>query len=67
MARNPWVQKSRMSDAEINAEIERFKNSGGEIINIPDNFDTIKPKSESAVKLGKVYRQLSKIKSKASQ
>lgn len=64
MPRDPWVSYRRSTNDEIEAEIQKFKENGGEIIVIPDNFDTRPTKTESGVKLGKVYRQLREIKEK---
>lgn len=64
MKRNPWVQGRRKSDEEINAEIQAFLDNGGEIIKIPEGHGKIKPKSETAVKIGKVHRQLAACKKK---
>lgn len=58
MARNPWVETPRFTNEEIDAQIQEFLNGGGEIIQIPDNFKSIKTKTEKGIKIGKVYRQL---------
>lgn len=64
MKRNPWVQARRMSNEEIDAEIQKFKDNGGEVIVIDDTFNTTKTNSDTAVKIGKVHRQLAATRTK---
>lgn len=58
MSRNLWVETPRKSDEEIEREIQEFLNRGGEIIKLDENFNPNKKNSDTAVKLGDVYRKL---------
>ena len=56
MARNLWIERSKTSDKELEEAIKEFLSGGGEIINT-SNFSE-KKNSDTAIKLGKVHRQL---------
>lgn len=47
-----------ISDEEIDKAIQEFLDNGGQIIEIPNNFNPDKKNSKSAIKLGKHYRQM---------
>lgn len=64
MKRNPWVQAPRLTNEEMEAEIQAFLSRGGEIIVINETHGTTKTNSDTAVKIGKVHRQLEACKKK---
>lgn len=54
MKASPWVSAKRISDDEIERQINSFKQHGGEVIELNENF-SIKPSSPTAIKLGKTH------------
>jgi hypothetical protein len=64
MKRDPWVQPRRMTSDELEAEIQAFLKKGGEIIRIGAHHNSTKTNSDTAVKIGKVHRQLEACKKK---
>jgi hypothetical protein len=64
MARNKWVAFPRTTAEEMDLAMAEFQSRGGEVIAIPDNFKPEKKLNDTAVKIGKVYRQLDATKSK---
>lgn len=56
MRRNLWTERSKTTDKEFDDAIQEFLANGGEVINTA-NY-TEKKNSDTAIKLGKVHRQL---------
>ena len=58
MAHNPWVPAPRNSNEEIEDEIQKFLDNGGEIIKIDDTYNSTKKNSDTAVKIGELHVKL---------
>lgn len=65
MARDKWCAVPRTTEEEMEKALAEFHARGGEIIHIPDNFKPEKKLNDTAVKIGKVYRQLEATKKRS--
>lgn len=57
-SKSPWVAAQRLSDSEIDDQIQKFLAAGKQIIELPEDFNPEKKNSETAIKLGKPYLQV---------
>ena len=63
MARDKYAPVPRFTDDEMAEQLAAFQANGGSIIKVPENFKPEKKLDQTAVKIGKVYRQLKATKS----